>query len=133
MTVETKRVRYLPTINREMREKLTNYQAATALCRLHRRSRGRLEIGSSSNTICVRFQGRRVRHAYVTMQVTFLRRTSVLIYRRGLRQRVASLTLDCNGVFAIKAYTGSSSHGGATSSALANLDHRHWFIMHPWV
>ena len=29
---------------------------------------------------------------------------SALIYRWGLRQRVASLTLDCNGVFAIKAY-----------------------------
>ena len=38
------------------------------------------------------------------MQVTFLTRKSALIYRRGLRQRVASLTLDCNGVFAIKAY-----------------------------
>ena len=50
MTVETKRVRYLPTINRETREKLTNYQVATALCHLHRRNRGRLEIGSSSNT-----------------------------------------------------------------------------------
>ena len=35
------------------------------------------------------------------MQVTFLTRKSALIYRRGLRQRVASLTLDCNGVFAI--------------------------------
>ena len=30
-------------------------------------------------------------------------------------------------------YTSSSSHGGATSSALANLDHWHGFIMHPWV
>ena len=53
--------------------------------------------------ICVRFQGRRVRHVYVTMHVTFLTRISALIYRRGLRQRVASLTLDCNGVFAIRA------------------------------
>ena len=42
-----------------------------------------------------------VRHAYITMQVTFLTRKSALTYRRGLRQRVASLTLDCNGVFAI--------------------------------
>ena len=55
--------------------------------------------------ICVRFQGRRVRHVYVTMHVTFLTRISALIYRRGLRQRVASLTLDCNGVFAIRAYS----------------------------
>ena len=39
---------------------------------------------------------------YVTMQITVLARKSALINR--LRQRVASLTLDCNGVFAIKAY-----------------------------
>ena len=38
------------------------------------------------------------------MQITFLARKSALIYRRGLRQRVASLTIDCNGVFAISAY-----------------------------
>ena len=38
------------------------------------------------------------------MQITFLARTSALIYRRGLRQRVASLTLNCNGDFAIRAY-----------------------------
>ena len=38
------------------------------------------------------------------MQATFLARKFALIYRRGLRQRVASLTLDCNGVFTIKAY-----------------------------
>ena len=38
------------------------------------------------------------------MQITFLTRKSALIYRRGLRQRVASLTLNCNGVFAIRAY-----------------------------
>ena len=38
------------------------------------------------------------------MQITFLTRTSALIYRRGLRQRVASLTLNCNGDFAIRAY-----------------------------
>ena len=37
------------------------------------------------------------RHEYVTMHITFLTRKSALIYRRGLRQRVASLTLDCNG------------------------------------
>ena len=55
--------------------------------------------------ICVRFHGRRVRHVYVTMQITFLARKFALIYRRGLRQRVASLTIDCNGVFAIRAYS----------------------------
>ena len=38
------------------------------------------------------------------MHIAFLTRKSALIYRRGLRQRVASLTLDCNGVFAIRAY-----------------------------
>ena len=54
--------------------------------------------------ICVRFQWRRVRRVYVTMQITFLTRKSALIYRRGLRQRVASLTLNCNGDFAIRAY-----------------------------
>ena len=36
------------------------------------------------------------------MQITFLTRKSALIYR--LRQRVASLTLICNGDFAIRAY-----------------------------
>ena len=41
---------------------------------------------------------------YVTMQIMFLTRKSALIYRRGLRQRVASLTLNCNGDFAIRAY-----------------------------
>ena len=59
----------------------------------------RMSLATQTAAICVR-----VRHAYVTMQVTFLTLKSALIYRRGLRQRVASLTLDCNGVFAIKAY-----------------------------
>ena len=39
------------------------------------------------------------------MQITFLTRKSAMIYRRDLRQRVASLTLNCNGVLAIRAYT----------------------------
>ena len=64
----------------------------------------RKSLATQTAAICVRFQGRRVRHEYVTMRITFLTRKSALIYRRGLRQRVASLTLDCNGVFAIKAY-----------------------------
>ena len=64
----------------------------------------RKSLATRTAAICVRFQGRRVRHGYVTMQITFLTRKSALIYRRGLRQRVASLTLDCNGVLAIKAY-----------------------------
>ena len=62
------------------------------------------ESGDPNGGICVRFHGRRVRHVYVTMQITFLARKSALIYRRGLRQRVASLTIDCNGVSAIRAY-----------------------------
>ena len=41
---------------------------------------------------------------YVTMQIAFLMRKSALIYTS---QR-AILTLDCNGVFAIKAYTSQS-------------------------
>ena len=61
-------------------------------------------LATRTAAICVRFQGRRVRRGYVTMQITFLTRKSALIYRRGLRQRVASLTIDCNGVFAIRAY-----------------------------
>ena len=61
-------------------------------------------LATRTAAICVRFQRRRVRRAYVTMQITFLTRKSALIYRRGLRQRVASLTLNCNGVFAIEAY-----------------------------
>ena len=64
----------------------------------------RKSLATQTAAICVRFHGRRVRHVYVTMQITFLARKSALIYRRGLRQRVASLTVDCNGVFAIRAY-----------------------------
>ena len=64
----------------------------------------RNSLATQAAAICARFQGRRVRHEYVTMHITFLTRKSALIYRRGLRQRVASLTLDCNGVFAIRAY-----------------------------
>ena len=68
-------------------------------------------LATRTAAICVRFQGRRVRRVYVTMQITFLTRKSALIYRRGLRQRVASLTLNCNGDFAIRAYgdTGNAS------------------------
>ena len=62
-------------------------------------------LATRTAAICVRCQGRRVRRVYVTMQITFLTRKSALIYRRGLRQRVASLTLNCNGVFAIRAYS----------------------------
>ena len=62
-------------------------------------------LATRTAAICVRFQGRRrVRRVYVTMQITFLTRKSALIYRRGLRQTVASLTLNCNGDFAIRAY-----------------------------
>ena len=64
----------------------------------------RKSLATQTAAICVRFHGRRVRHVYVTMQITFLARKSALIYRRGLRQRVASLTIDCNGVFVIRAY-----------------------------
>ena len=66
-------------------------------------------LATRTAALCVRFQGRRVRRVYVTMQITFLTRKSALIYRRGLRQRVASLTLNCNGDFAIRAYPLSSS------------------------
>ena len=55
----------------------------------------RKSLATRTAAICVRFHGRRVRHVYVTMQITFLARKSALIYRRGLRQRVASLTIDC--------------------------------------
>ena len=61
-------------------------------------------LATRTAAICVRFQGRRVRRVYVTMQITFITRKSALIYRRGQRQRVASLTLNCNGDFAIRAY-----------------------------
>ena len=69
----------------------------------------RKSLATQTAAICVRFHGRRVRHVYVTMQITFLARKSALIYRRGLRQRVTSLTIDCNGVFAIRAYASQSS------------------------
>ena len=55
----------------------------------------RKSLATRTAAIYVRFHGRRVRHVYVTMQITFLARKSALIYRRGLRQRVASLTIDC--------------------------------------
>ena len=57
-------------------------------------------LATRTAAICVRFQGRCVRRVYVTMQITFLTRKSALIYS----QRVASLTLNCNGYFAIRAY-----------------------------
>ena len=58
-------------------------------------------LATRTAAICVRFQGQRVRRVYVTIKITFLTRKSALI---GLRQRVASLTLNCNGDFAIRAY-----------------------------
>ena len=64
----------------------------------------RKSLATETAAICVRFHGRRVRHVYATMQITFLARKSALIYGRGLRQRVASLTIDCNGEYAIRAY-----------------------------
>ena len=67
-------------------------------------------LATRTAAICVRFQGRRVHRVYVTMQITFLTRKSALIYRRGLRQRVASLTLNCNGVLAIRAYSWLEYH-----------------------
>ena len=70
------------------------------LDRCDRVTRATTSLATRTSAICVRFQGRRVRRAYVTMQITFLTRKSALIYRRGLRQRVASLTLNCNGDFA---------------------------------
>ena len=53
-------------------------------------------LATRTAAICVRFQGRRVRRVYVTMQITFLTRKSALIYR----------PLKCNGDFAIRAYGG---------------------------
>ena len=52
-------------------------------------------LATRTAAICVCFQGR----VYVTMRITFLTRKSALIYIRGLRQRFASLTLNCNGDF----------------------------------
>ena len=42
------------------------------------------------------FSGAKCTSRDVTMQIMFLTRKSALIYRRDLRQRVASLTLNCN-------------------------------------
>ena len=61
-------------------------------------------IASSTTSLATRTAAICVCRVYVTMHITFLTRKSALIYRRGLRQRVASLTLNCNGVLAIKAY-----------------------------
>ena len=87
----------------------------------------RKSMATRTAAICVPFQGRRVRHEYVTMHITFLTRKSALIYRRGLRQRVASLTLDCNGVFAIRAY--SHAHRVKQSAAYRHLMTPSWAIL----
>ena len=39
-----------------------------------------VSLATQTAAICVRFHGRRVRHMYVTMQITFLTRKSALIY-----------------------------------------------------
>ena len=62
------------------------------------------ESGDPNGGNMCSFSGATGTSQYVTMHITFLSRKSAFIYRRGLRQRVASLTLDCNGVFAIRAY-----------------------------
>ena len=65
------------------------------------------------------------------MHVTFLTRISALIYRRGLRQRVASLTLDCNGVFAIRAYTNNDTHGYFSQLFKCAISVREFTEQHP--
>ena len=79
----------------------------------------RTSLATQTAAICGRFQRRCV---HVTMQVTFLTRKSALIYRRGLRQRVGSLTLDCNGVFAIKACAIGYQTGKLTFNTLSAKD-----------
>ena len=48
----------------------------------------RKSLATQTAAICVRFQGRRVRHEYVTMHITFLTRKSALIYRRQPHSRL---------------------------------------------
>ena len=104
---------FAQTADTEFRMTSSAYAVTFALIGLYRDvwiaaiASSRKSLATQTAAICVRFQGRRVRHVYVTMQITFLARKSALIYRRGLRQRVASLTIDCNGVFAIRAYADS--------------------------
>ena len=62
------------------------------------------ESGDPNGGNMCSFSGAMCTSRDVTMQITFLTRKSALIYRRDLRQRVASLTLNCNGVLAIRAY-----------------------------
>ena len=62
------------------------------------------ESGDPNGGNMCSFSGATCTSRDVTMQITFLTRKSALIYRRDLRQRVASLTLNCNGVLAIRAY-----------------------------
>ena len=59
------------------------------------------ESGDPNGGNMCSFSGATCTSRDVTMQITFLTRKSALIYRRDLRQRVASLTLNCNGVLAI--------------------------------
>ena len=63
------------------------------------------ESGDPNGGNMCSFSGATCTSRDVTMQTTFLTRKSALIYRRDVRQRVASLTLNCNGVLAIRAYT----------------------------
>ena len=63
------------------------------------------ESGEPNGGNMCSFSGAKCTSRDVTMQITFLTRKSALIYRRDLRQRVASLTLNCNGVLAIRAYS----------------------------
>ena len=66
------------------------------------------ESGDPNGGNMCSFSGATCTSRDVTMQITFLTRKSALIYRRDLRQRVASLTLNCNGVLAIRAYCGAA-------------------------
>ena len=79
------------------------------------------ESGDPNGGNMCSFSGATCTSRDVTMQITFLIRKSALIYRRNLRQRVASLTLNCNGVLAIRAYSDALTNYGVLNVGLDSL------------
>ena len=76
-------------------------------------ARPRTSLETQTAVMCVCFQRRRI-GPYVTMQITLFTCKCPPIRFDLYVQRVASLTLDCNGIFAIKAYCSACTSTGIT-------------------
>ena len=86
------------------------------------------ESGDPNGGNMCSFSGATCTSRDVTMQITFLTRKSALIYRRDLRQRVASLTLNCNGVLAIRAYIKKTTFTFTSPVISSTLPRRRWWL-----